>query len=57
MVDDILLAAPIQMLRSFVAEMKKKYTLGTIVFGPGTFNFYGLTIIQDEDYSIKNPWK
>ncbi len=44
-VDDILLAAPGDLLRSFVKEMSKEYKHGTIVFGPGTLNFYGLTII------------
>ncbi len=51
-VDDILLAAPAEHLRSFVKEISKEYKLGTIVFGPGTLNCYGLTIIQDEDYRI-----
>ncbi len=51
--DDILLAAPAEHLRSFVKEMSKEYKLGIIVFGPCTLNFYGLTIIQDEDYCIR----
>lgn len=52
-VDDILLAGRKNMLNEFVDKISTKYQIGTIVFGPGSFSFFGLTILQNEDGSIQ----
>ncbi len=51
-VDDILFAGPQPLLRSLIDNMMNTYELGTIVYGPGTFNFYCLSIKQNEDCTI-----
>jgi len=51
-VDDVLLAGNNQVIRKVVEEIQKRYTIGTIVYSPGSFLFNGLSISQDEDYNI-----
>jgi len=51
-VDDVLLAAQETDLRNVVEKIRSMYEIGTIVYGPGTFWFNGLSIKQEEDLSI-----
>ncbi len=51
-VGDISFAGPQPLLRSLIDNMKNTYELGTIVYGPGTFNFCGLSIAQNKDCTI-----
>eukprot|EP00178_Gracilaria_changii_P001336 TRINITY_DN1187_c0_g1_i1.p1 TRINITY_DN1187_c0_g1~~TRINITY_DN1187_c0_g1_i1.p1 ORF type:complete len:639 (-),score=88.06 TRINITY_DN1187_c0_g1_i1:5196-7112(-) len=51
-VDDVLFAGSRAHLETVIAGIQDKYTLGTIVYAPGTFQFYGLTVCQKEDYTI-----
>jgi len=51
-VDDILFCGPTDVLKNVIGRISKTYDLGTIVYGPGTFQFSGLTIVQEEDSSI-----
>lgn len=51
-VDDFLLAGEDVCTREVVKQVSKKYNVGTIVFGLGTFSFFGLNILQDTDGSI-----
>ena len=51
-VDDILFACPLDLLKSVVNKISSKYKLGTIVYGPGNFRYNGLTISQDTDFII-----
>jgi len=40
--DDILFAAPLLLLKETIQKISKQYNLGTNVYGPGTFKFFGL---------------
>jgi len=51
-VDDILFAGDNKSVRKVVKSIESSYSLGTVVYGPGTFLFYGLIIAQDDDMSI-----
>jgi len=51
-VDDILFAGIQSKVRNVIHEIKGSYSLGTVVYGPGTFLFFGLNISQDTDMSI-----
>ena len=44
-VDDILITGKISKVQNFISSVKLQYKLGTVVFGPGSFLFYGLQII------------
>lgn len=52
-VDDVLFAGDIDVIRDAIAQIKKQYELGTVVYGPGSFYFFGLMISQESDYTIK----
>lgn len=52
-VDDILVCGQKTHLDQFVHNISAKYTVGTIVRGPGTLSFFGLTIVQDVDGTIQ----
>lgn len=52
-VDDILLAGDRMLLKKVVDQLSVKYKIGTIVFGPRSFSFYGLNIIQNDDGSTQ----
>jgi len=51
-VDDILFAGPCDTIKKVVQEIKSKYELGTVVYGPGNFLFSGLTVTHNEDYTF-----
>ena len=52
-VDDVLITAEKHKANSFISSVKSQYKLGTIAFGPGSFLFNGLQIIQDTDFTIR----
>eukprot|EP00737_Agarophyton_chilense_P003040 gb/GEZJ01003522.1/.p1 GENE.gb/GEZJ01003522.1/~~gb/GEZJ01003522.1/.p1 ORF type:complete len:354 (-),score=32.73 gb/GEZJ01003522.1/:1281-2342(-) len=52
-VDDVLFSAPRSDIEDVIRQIQRNCQLGTIVFGPGTFQFCGLTVTQDEDFSVK----
>ena len=52
-VDDILFAGELWHLKKIVATVQSTYDLGTVVYGPGTFQFFGLIVIQSEDFTIQ----
>ena len=52
-VDDVLITGKRSRVQNFISSIKRRYTLGTVVFGPGSFLFYGLQIIQDMDMTIR----
>lgn len=51
--DDILLAGCKKLCDEFTRQVRDQYRVGTIVTGPGSMSFFGLTIIQDEAGSIQ----
>lgn len=51
-VDDVLLAAEEKDLRNVLDKISSMYQVGTIVYGPGTFWFNGLSVKKEDDYSI-----
>lgn len=51
-VDDVLFSGPLQTLHDILGKIKKSCDLGTIVYGPDCFQFYGLTINQEDDFSV-----
>ncbi|PXF49341.1 hypothetical protein BWQ96_00915 [Gracilariopsis chorda] len=51
-VDDVLFAAPRHVIEHIISWIQQDFQLGTIVFAPGTFQFYGLTVTQYDDYSV-----
>lgn len=50
-VDDVLFAGQLSFMRTKISEIEKRHELGTIMYGPGEFLFFGLTITQDDYYS------
>lgn len=52
-VDDVLFARDIDVIRDTIAQTQKQYELGNVVYGPGSFYFFGLMICQDSDHNIK----
>ena len=50
-VDDLLITAEKCKASNFISSLKSQYTLGTIAFGPGSFLFNGLQILQDRDFT------
>ena len=51
-VDDILIAAPISRAKNLISHICSQFKLGTIVYGPACFEFYGLKIDQDTDMFV-----
>jgi len=51
-VDDILFTGSEEHVRSIIDHIRSKYQLGIVLYGPGTFLFFGLTICQDTDFSV-----
>ena len=47
-VDDVLTAEKTQVIENFISQIKRKYKLGTVVYGPGNFLVFG-------SISYKNP--
>jgi len=52
-VDDILFASELPRLRRIVSAIQGSYTLGTVVYSPGTFKFFGITIHHADDFTIQ----
>ena len=52
-VEGILVSSVKTILDDFVAKVSTKYKVGTIVRGPETFSFFGLSITQFEDGTIR----
>lgn len=50
-VDEIQFSRPDDTVRKFVADFENIFTIGTLSHGPGRLWFYGLNIIQNEDYT------
>lgn len=51
-VDDVLFAGPVSTVKKVIEKIKKVYELGTIVYGPAAFLFFGLHIVQDDTMEI-----
>eukprot|EP00171_Calliarthron_tuberculosum_P001315 IDg1315t1 len=51
-VDDVLFAGPKPLIQNSISKIQSQYELGTVLYGPGTFLFYGLTICQNEDMHV-----
>lgn len=51
-VDDILIAGDMSHVKAIVEKIDARFKLGTVVYGPGRFIYFGLTIVQHVDYSI-----
>lgn len=51
MVDDILATGQDDVLKSFVTDFGGPFALGEIMHGPGQLRFFGLNIVQHEDFS------
>ena len=51
-VDDILLCGERRYVQDIIDLISNSYELGTILFGPGTIIFFGMTITQSDDYVI-----
>ncbi|PXF41606.1 hypothetical protein BWQ96_08672 [Gracilariopsis chorda] len=51
-VEDVLFAAPRHVVEDIISLIQQDFQLGTIVFAPGTFQFYGLTVTQYDEYSV-----
>ncbi len=47
LVDDVLIASEKHTAQKFVRDVESNYKLGTVVFGPTDFLFFGLHVIQD----------
>ena len=52
-VDDVLFCGHSSTMNKYVQEIQAKYELGTVVYGPGSFLFYGLQINQDENFDVQ----
>ncbi|CAN8065041.1 unnamed protein product [Agarophyton chilense] len=52
LVDDIPFSGTMTALNTLLKEVGNTYKLGTIVYGPGTFTFFGLSITQHADFTI-----
>ena len=52
-VDDVLITRRKSSVEHFISSIKLQYTLGTVVFGPGSFLFNGLQIVQNMDMTIR----
>lgn len=50
-VDDLLMTGEDASVNDFIERFNKKFELGTVVRGPGSFKFYGISMSQDEDLS------
>ena len=51
-VDDILIAAPTSRAQNLISHICFQFKLGTIVYGPTPFEFYGLQINQGNDMVV-----
>ena len=51
-VDDFYMTGTDTALRQFINAFNLHFKLGEVVHGPGTLRFFGMNIIQNEDYSI-----
>ena len=52
-VDDVLITVKRSRIQNFISSVERRYILGTVVFGPGSFLFYRLQVIQDVDMTIR----
>lgn len=52
-VDDLIITGSPSVVDNFVKLIVEKFKLGTIVHGPGELRFFGLNIIQSDDYTIE----
>lgn len=52
-VDDILLTGKSTIVDSIIEKINSRFILGTIVHGPGSIHYYGLNILQHDDYTIE----
>ncbi len=51
-VDDVLIASEKPTAQKFISKVESMYKLGTIVYGPTNFLFFGLQVIQDYDMTV-----
>lgn len=55
LVDDLFITGDADNIEQFVTRVDEKFKFGAIAHGPGTLDFFfGMTIDQRDDYSIKN---
>ena len=52
-VDDVFITGKRSRVESFISSIKRQYKLGTIVFGPGSFLFNGLQIVQNTEMTTR----
>lgn len=51
-VDDVLIAGNKNDIADVITKVQRQYKLGTIIYGPGCFLYYGLQICQSSDFTI-----
>lgn len=51
-VDDFLITGDTDMVSNFINGFNKEIKIGTVVHGPGNNLFYGLNIVQNEDFTF-----
>ena len=51
-VDDVLITGSRINIENFIAQVQSKYELGTVVYGPGQFLFFGLQLEQDSNMTV-----
>lgn len=52
-VDDILVTGDTDMVDKFITGFNSKFKFGTVVHGPGNLRFFGLNLVQNEDYTCE----
>ena len=50
-VDDVLITAKRDKTEKFISSVKSQYKLGTAAYGPGSFQFNGLCILQYTNFA------
>ena len=50
-VDDLLVTGLPEVVRAFLQKFNMRYKLGTVAHGPGRLRFYGMNIVQEDDFS------
>lgn len=50
--DDVLIAGNKNDIADVITKVQRQYKLGTVVYGPGCFLYYGPQICQSSDFTI-----
>lgn len=51
-VDDLLFCGPDHIVDESISRFKAHFTIGTVVRGHGTVRYFGINIIQHEDFTV-----